>query len=644
MTDSKSYVKNAPMTQKAYSLLTFEKALDDDQRIIKGLASTPAPDRSNDIVDPLGAVFKLPIPLLSQHDHSKPIGEVTDAKVTKNGIEFTAKIAKGLDYVDTAWTQIKLGLIKGVSVGFRPIEYEEFKNDNGYGIKFKKWEWFELSAVTIPANSQATISMIKSLSAPGSKGFAVKETPRDLGNEKPVFINSPSKENIMSQKSLSDQIKGFQARQSELTSSVQAILAKSADEGRTLDADEAEKHDTAMAEIASVEKHIGRLQAAEKMAISTATPVVGDTHKSAQASRSGVISVRDNLAPGQEFARYAKCLAQARGNIMQAEMIAKSQYPDSHRIHTVMKAAIASGNTTDATWAAPLVEYTNFTGDFINYLRPMTILGKFGQGGIPALRSVPFNVRIKGESSAGEGYWVGEGAPKPLTKFDYTDVELRWAKVANIAVLTDELVRMSSPSAELLVRDSLAQALIARLDVDFVNPAKAAVSNVSPASITNTATAVAATGTDFDAFKANVKTLMGNFITANIPLSDGVFIMQSTQALGLSLMTSALGTPEFPGITMNGGTLLGLPVIVSQHVPTGVIVLAAASEIYLADDGQVMIDSSREATLEMSDTPSGTATRSMFAHNEVAIRAERYINWAKRRTAAVQYISGAAYS
>jgi hypothetical protein len=120
--------------------------------------------------------------------------------------------------------------------------------------------------------------------------------------------------------------------------------------------------------------------------------------------------------------------------------------------------------------------------------------------------------------------------------------------------------------------------------------------------------------------------------------------MQSTQALAFSLMQNALGQAEFPGMTMNGGTLLGLPVIVSQHVPTGVVVLAAASEIYLADDGQVMIDTSREATLEMSDTPTGTATRSLFSHNEIAIRAERYVNWAKRRGAAVQLITSAAYA
>jgi hypothetical protein len=57
-----------------------------------------------------------------------------------------------------------------------------------------------------------------------------------------------------------------------------------------------------------------------------------------------------------------------------------------------------------------------------------------------------------------------------------------------------------------------------------------------------------------------------------------------------------------------------------------------------------MIDSSREATLLMDDAPAGAATRSMFQNNEIAIRAERYINWAKRRSAAVQLITGAAYA
>ena len=75
------------------------------------------------------------------------------------------------------------------------------------------------------------------------------------------------------------------------------------------------------------------------------------------------------------------------------------------------------------------------------------------------------------------------------------------------------------------------------------------------------------------------------------------------------------------------------------------------NEVYLADDGQVTIDASREASLEMLDNPTnnsatGTATSlvSMFQTNSVALKAERYINWAVRRPAGVQYIEAAAYT
>lgn len=62
--------------------------------------------------------------------------------------------------------------------------------------------------------------------------------------------------------------------------------------------------------------------------------------------------------------------------------------------------------------------------------------------------------------------------------------------MAAIAVLTDELIRFSNPAADALVRNALAEAVIARLDTDFISPSKAEVANVSPASITNGITAV----------------------------------------------------------------------------------------------------------------------------------------------------------
>jgi HK97 family phage prohead protease len=147
---------------KAWSTLQIKGIHEDSRRLI-GIASTPATDRAGDIVEPAGAKFTLPLPLLSQHDHASPIGQVVSAKITKAGIEIEADIPKdtGLDYVETAWKQIKAGLVRGLSIGFRPLEAEKIKN----GFRFTSWSWHELSAVTIPCNHEANILAVKHFDA-----------------------------------------------------------------------------------------------------------------------------------------------------------------------------------------------------------------------------------------------------------------------------------------------------------------------------------------------------------------------------------------------------------------------------------------------------------------------------------------------
>jgi hypothetical protein len=54
------------MLKRAYSLLHV-KSIDEDQRILIGVASTPSTDSYGDIVEPEGAEYKLPLPLLWQH-------------------------------------------------------------------------------------------------------------------------------------------------------------------------------------------------------------------------------------------------------------------------------------------------------------------------------------------------------------------------------------------------------------------------------------------------------------------------------------------------------------------------------------------------------------------------------------------------
>lgn len=618
-------------------------------------------DRHGDIVDVSAKSvdltnFKANPIALAFHNHEQPIGVWKNIRIESGKLLADLQLAaKGTsEYIDTLRSLVEQKILKAVSIGFSAQEYEPIK---GGGYRFTKWALHEASLVSVPAHPQA-LAVAKSLGvkdgqitqffdkeATSGTTFVEKTSPGVSGN--PVVKIQSIKEPEM--KTYQEQIAAFEQRKQELNDQVKGIMQKSADEGRTLDATEAEAHDQAIAEVESVTKHIDRLKAAEKMAVSKAVPAVGDSIKSASESRVGVITVKDNLPQGVEFARFAKCLGMANGNLMQAEAIAKAQYPEMHRIHNTMKAAVAAGTTTNATWAGALVDYQDFAGDFLSFLRPKTIVGRFGQGGIPALRAVPFNIKIKGQTSGGGAGWVGEGKAKPVTKFDFNEVNLGWAKIAAISVLSDELIRFSTPSADMLVRDSLAEALIARKDEDFINPAKAAVAGVSPASITNGVTAVTASGTDEAAVKADVKALMNKFIAANLSISQGVWIMHPSMALTLGMMANPLGQPSFPGINMNGGSFFGLPVIVSEFVASSTIVLAAANEIYLAEDA-VMISASKEASIEMNDAPTGdsgapTASTlvSMWQTNSTAMRVEQYTNWQKRRNAAAQLITGAAY-
>lgn len=162
---------------RAYSLLEI-KSIDDDAGIIRGIATTPTPDRAGDIVKPEGAEYTLPIPLLWQHNSGQPIGHVTEAKVTKKGIEIVAVIAKGVsEEIDRAWTLIKAGLVRGLSIGFRGLDTEQIPNS--WGVIFQKWEWLELSAVTIPANADATIQSIKSIDTEVRAATGIKDEVRE---------------------------------------------------------------------------------------------------------------------------------------------------------------------------------------------------------------------------------------------------------------------------------------------------------------------------------------------------------------------------------------------------------------------------------------------------------------------------------
>jgi len=653
-------------THRAYSVFSV-KSIDEDSRTLEGVATTPAPDRMGDVVEPEGAQFSLPLPLLWQHDSSKPIGHVLAAKVTPEGITVRAQITKidepGAlkDRLDEAWQSLKAGLVRGFSIGFRAIESARIKDT--WSEHFLKWDWLELSCVTIPANAEASITSIKSAdqllrAASGARGRAVVHLSPGASGSPKTTPKGPE------MKTIAEQIAALEAKRAASAARREEIQKKAIDEGRTKDEAEREEFSTLSDEIKAIDDELVDLRLMESTAVSKAaviTRAVAADPAAAAAARSpqsgNVISVSRNVPKGIAFARYVKAQILGHGNPMLAHMYAKQNpqwMSETPEVEAYLKTAVGGGTTTTSGWASEWVDNQTLVNEFIELLRPATVIGK-----LTGMRRVPFNIRVAGQDSGATAYWAGQGKAIPVSKLNSIEVTLGIAKATGLVVLTEELVRSSEPSAEMKVRDDLIATITEFTDRRFLDPNYAEVSNVSPASITNGVTPLTPTGTALSHLRADIQTLFKSFINNNDNPTSATWIMDTGMALAISMMQNALGQNEFPDLTINGGTFAGLPCVVSNSAnilgspDSGrMIILAKTSDIFFADDGGVAIDASREASIEMTDTPTGDAAAgtagttslvSMYQSNSVAVRAVRFINWKKARSTAVAFIRDAAY-
>lgn len=656
---------------RAYSILTV-KAVDEDQRTITGMATTPAPDRMGDIVEPAGAQYTLPIPLLWQHNSAQPIGQVIKAKVSKAGIEIVAQFAKIdepgnlKERLDEAWQSVKAGLVRGLSIGFRSLEHSEMEDTWAY--RFIKWEWLELSAVTIPANAQASIQTIKSADAihlRAASGARRAVSSVLLASPQPGVTGIAARQKGTTVKTYKEQIAALEATRAAKAARMEEIQRTVSEASRTKEAGEKEEFDTAAEEIEQIDAELKDLRQLEKMNLGTAVAATEVKSDRLPAAGTGArVSINAKLEPGIKFARMAMCVARAKylqkaGHFMAPADIYRNEkqwMESAPEVHLALKSAINADDSTTAGAASEWAYAQNIASEFIEYLRPLTLIGK-----IQGWRSVPFNVRVGGMNAGSTGYWVGQGLSIPASKPTSTSVSLGITKVGGLCVITKELAMLSTPAAEAMIRNDLAKALQQISDTSLIDPNSGGVTNVTPVSLTYGVTLRQASGTDFAAFKADWKAMTTVFYAANIPLSGAVCIMKEEMAEALSLMVTSLGLPQFPSMqdwASGNGRLMGRPVFTTQVADTSgspdydnLLLLLQPNEVFLADDGGASVEASDQVSIQMDDAPTNktaataTATSliSMFQTESIAIKAIRHVNWTKARSQACQGIRTAAY-
>lgn len=337
-----------------------------------------------------------------------------------------------------------------------------------------------------------------------------------------------------------------------------------------------------------------------------------------------------------DYMRYLSLVYTNDGREMQAYEMYKRCYPRSVNLELVYKAAVAAGTTLDPNWAGPIAPSNPLADAFFEYLRPRTLIGR-----VPSFRQVPFNISVPQQTAAGTYAWVGQGAPAPVTKGDFATLTLSVAKSSGIIVITEELAKLSRPGADVVMRSELVNGMAQFLDTQFVDPAVAAVANVSPASITNGTTAIVSAGTSAANALTDLQALISQFVAANPNVETMVLLMKPANAVAISRAANA------PTLGLNGGSIYGIPVVTSANVGDRLIALDAQG-ILFADDGGVQIDVSREATVQMDTSPTdptvaATVLVDLWARNLAGFRGTRWINWKRAATSSVKYVSGSAY-
>lgn len=348
-------------------------------------------------------------------------------------------------------------------------------------------------------------------------------------------------------------------------------------------------------------------------------------------------------ARGLSAVRFLRAMTVARNDPIGAQAFAESQnWSDRARIVQAIRSAVDPLNTTTgAAMMGPV------GADLVELVAAASIVGK-----LPALRRVPMNVRSIGMTAGASAGWRGEGAPIRVSALALASIgTLLPLSVAGIIVTTAELVRLSDPAVDAVLRRDLQRAMAAALDSAFIDAGNAGDPGAKPASVTNGATPIPSTGNSIAAIGADLHGAITALLDAGGDISAAAWIMHPRSAAFLSGLRGTTGGPVHPDITPLGGRLIGLPVITSASVPIAAttgeptsITLLDSSGVTYAQDG-AHLEVALHASLQLDDAPSGDPAEqiSLWQENLAAWRGVLYTNWSVARAGCVQCIGGVTF-
>ncbi len=568
-------------------------------------------------------------------------------------LEPMTAVSERLQEIQTA---IRERVLRAVSVGWYGLEVEPIDDDPFGGVRFLKSELVEASVVGVGSNPNA-LSLARSLNLSRETIGLIFGEPAVRGRSMVGgFSGVPavtSRSQATQTMSLSELIQGSEQRLVQLRDNLNTNIQNAGgvmDDAATQLTEEIENEQRSLENLKRAEKALGNQSdpAGAGAGNGTGTAIVPYTGAQRRQVPAFLQHKRKDVKPADYAFRAATVGLLAHITKQPREQILRERYGDdeSTRIVTnmMLRAASVPATTTLTGWAVELV--SEVVLDLLDVIVPDSVYRAlasrgakftFGQNGVVTLPARSATPTIAGS-------FVAEGGAIPVRQAAFASVSLTPKKMAVISTFTREIMEHSTPQIEALIRQIMQEDTSATLDSILLDATVA--STTRPAGLRyGVANTNIVTGGGVAAIVGDIKAMMQALAT-NKALRDPVWIMNPVDRVAALLATNADGEFIFRG-ELTQGTLGGFPVITSENVTSGMVLLVNAADFFSATGDEPRFDVSDQATLHMEDTSptaivsGGTAAsgavRSLFQTDSLAIRMVLPINWAMRRTGGVSW-------
>ena len=284
--------------------------------------------------------------------------------------------------------------------------------------------------------------------------------------------------------------------------------------------------------------------------------------------------------------------------------------------------AMAAGDATAGGFLVP----TQFTQEVIEFLRAQAIVRRLAARVI----SVPTGtLKVPKLTGGATAYYIGENTNATKSEPTTGQLTLSFKKLVTLVPMSNDLLRYSSPGADMIVRDDVVNAMRVREDSAFIRDQG---TDSTPKGLRYWAHADNIVEANVTVSVQNVFTDLGKLIQklldANIPMISPAWLVAPRIEIFLkTLLISATGQPVFRD-EMARGTLMGYPYASTTNIPNNLNTSGAGSndesEIYFVDMAQAVIGESMNLIVDASQEAAyhdGSAVVAAFSQDQTVVRA-----------------------